>query len=98
MPRHEEELPVQHFIAQYGYLAVFLLMLAESACIPIPSEVVMLFGGALSAGAVPGAHPALAGIVVAGAAGNVAGSFLAWAAAPSRPTAPHPADDPRSQA
>jgi membrane protein DedA with SNARE-associated domain len=71
---------VQHFIASYGYAAVFLLMLAESACIPIPSELIMLFGGALAAGAVPGAHPSLAGIIAAGAAGNVAGSYLAWGA------------------
>jgi membrane protein DedA with SNARE-associated domain len=70
---------VQHFIAQYGYLAVFLLMLAESACIPVPSEVIMLFGGALAAGAVAGAHPSLAGIIVAGVLGNVAGSYVAWA-------------------
>jgi membrane protein DedA with SNARE-associated domain len=71
---------VQHFITQYGYLAVFLLMLAESACIPVPSEVVMLLGGALAAGAVPGAHPALVGVIAAGVLGNVAGSYLAWAA------------------
>lgn len=32
---------MQHFIATYGYAAVFLLMLAESACIPIPSELIM---------------------------------------------------------
>jgi membrane protein DedA with SNARE-associated domain len=70
---------VQSFIAQYGYLAVFLLMLAESACIPVPSEVIMLFGGALAAGAVPGAHPSLVGIIVAGVLGNVAGSYIAWA-------------------
>jgi membrane protein DedA with SNARE-associated domain len=70
---------VQNFIAQYGYLAVFLLMLAESACIPVPSEVIMLFGGALAAGAVPGAHPSLVGIIVAGVLGNVAGSYIAWA-------------------
>ena len=69
---------MQHFITQYGYLAVFLLMLAESACIPIPSEVIMLFGGALAAGAYPGAHPTLAGIVLAGVLGNVAGSYIAW--------------------
>jgi membrane protein DedA with SNARE-associated domain len=60
-------------------LAVFLLMLAESACIPIPSEVIMLFGGALAAGAVPGAHPSLVGIIVAGVLGNLAGSYIAWA-------------------
>lgn len=70
---------MQHFIAQYGYLAVFLLMLAESACIPVPSEVIMLFGGALAAGAVAGAHPSLAGIIVAGVLGNVVGSYVAWA-------------------
>ena len=70
---------MQQFITNYGYLAVFLLMLAESACIPVPSEVVMLFGGALAGGAVAGVHPSLAGIVLAGVLGNVAGSYIAWA-------------------
>jgi membrane protein DedA with SNARE-associated domain len=70
---------VQHFIIQYGYLAVFLLMLAESACIPVPSELIMMFGGALAAGAVPGVHLSLAGVVIAGVLGNVAGSYVAWA-------------------
>ena len=70
---------MQHFITQYGYLAVFVLMLAESACIPIPSEVIMLLGGALAGGAVAGAHPSLAGIIVAGVLGNVVGSYVAWA-------------------
>ncbi|HET9082092.1 MAG TPA: DedA family protein [Trebonia sp.] len=72
-------MPVQQFITQYGYLAVFLLMMAESACIPIPSEVIMPLGGALAAGAVAGAHPSLAGIIIAGLLGNVAGSYVAWA-------------------
>jgi membrane protein DedA with SNARE-associated domain len=70
---------VQHFIATYGYLAVFLLMVAESACIPIPSELIMTFGGALAAGAVPGTHLNLAGVIIAGVAGNVVGSYIAWA-------------------
>lgn len=70
---------MQHFITQYGYLAVFVLMLAESACIPVPSEVIMLLGGALASGAVAGASPSLAGIIVAGVLGNVAGSYIAWA-------------------
>jgi membrane protein DedA with SNARE-associated domain len=39
----------------------------------------MLLGGALAAGAVAGAHPNLVLIIVAGVAGNVAGSYLAWA-------------------
>ena len=70
---------MQHLISQYGYLAVFVLMLAESACIPVPSEVIMMFGGALAAGAVAGAHPSLVGVFAAGVLGNVAGSYLSWA-------------------
>ena len=69
-----------HLITQYGYLAVFVLMLAESACIPVPSEVIMMFGGAMAAGAFPGEQPPLLiGVVAAGVLGNVAGSYLAWA-------------------
>jgi len=70
---------VQQFIASYGYLAIFVLMLAESACIPVPSELIMTFGGALAAGAVPGTHLNLIGVILAGTAGNVAGSYIAWA-------------------
>ena len=36
---------MQHLIATYGYAAIFLLMLLESACIPVPSELIMTFGG-----------------------------------------------------
>ena len=68
-----------NLISQYGYLAVFVLMLAESACVPIPSEVIMMFGGALAAGAVAGAHPSLVGVFAAGVLGNVAGSYISWA-------------------
>ena len=32
-------------ITSYGPLGVFLLMVPESACIPIPSEVTLLFSG-----------------------------------------------------
>jgi membrane protein DedA with SNARE-associated domain len=69
---------VQTFIVNYGYLAIFVLMLAESACIPVPSELTMLLGGALAAGTVAGAHLDLALVVAAGVAGNVVGSYLAW--------------------
>jgi membrane protein DedA with SNARE-associated domain len=70
---------MQQFIAGLGPLAVFVLMVAESACVPIPSEVIMLFGGALAGGAVAGSHPSLVLIIVAGVLGNVVGSYLAWA-------------------
>ena len=70
---------MQHFVATYGYLAIFVLMLLESACIPVPSELIMTFGGALAAGAVPGTQLNLIGVILAGTAGNVAGSYIAWA-------------------
>ena len=70
---------MQHFIASYGYAAIFLLMMLESACIPIPSELIMPFGGALAAGAVAGTHLNLALVIVMGVAGNVVGSYIAWA-------------------
>jgi membrane protein DedA with SNARE-associated domain len=33
------------FIGSAGVAAVFLLMTLESACIPVPSEAIMLFAG-----------------------------------------------------
>ena len=69
---------MQHFISSYGYLAVFILMLAESACIPVPSELTMPFAGALAAGAVAGAHLNLGLAIATGVAGNLAGSYIAW--------------------
>lgn len=70
---------MQQFIAHYGYLAVFVLMVAESACVPVPSELIMLLGGALAGGAVAGAHLDLVTLIILGALGNVVGSYIAWA-------------------
>jgi membrane protein DedA with SNARE-associated domain len=63
------------FIGSAGVVAVFLLMTLESACIPIPSEAIMLFAGfAVSKGELT-----LFGIVAAGVLGNLAGSWIAYA-------------------
>mgnify|MGYP003343591595 CR=1 FL=1 len=35
-------------VGTYGVLAVFILMILESACIPVPSEAIMVFGGFLA--------------------------------------------------
>jgi membrane protein DedA with SNARE-associated domain len=70
---------VEHFITTYGIAAVFVLMVLESACIPIPSEVTMLVGGAMSAGAFAGSKPSLVLVIAAGVVGNVIGSYIAWA-------------------
>lgn len=67
-------------IARYGYLAIFVLMVLESACIPIPSEVTMLFGGALVSASflAPDQQLGLWQVVLAGTAGNLVGSWLAY--------------------
>ncbi|HET7416179.1 MAG TPA: DedA family protein [Solirubrobacterales bacterium] len=63
------------FIGSAGELGVFLLMLLESACIPVPSEAIMLFAGfSVSEG-----EMTLFGIVAAGVLGNLVGSWIAYA-------------------
>lgn len=58
-----------------GLPGVFLLMTLESACIPVPSEAIMLFAGFnVSEG-----NMTLAGIVAAGVLGNLVGSLIAYA-------------------
>jgi membrane protein DedA with SNARE-associated domain len=64
------------FIGSAGLPAVFVLMVLESACIPVPSEAIMLFAGfSVSKGDLT-----LFGIVAAGVLGNIVGSWLAYAA------------------
>jgi membrane protein DedA with SNARE-associated domain len=63
------------FISSAGYPAVFVLMTLESACLPVPSEAIMLFAGfAVSKGELT-----LAGIVAAGVLGNLVGSLIGYA-------------------
>ena len=63
------------FIDAVGVIGVFLLMLLESACIPVPSEAIMLFAGfSVSEGSM-----SLFGAVTAGVLGNVVGSWIAYA-------------------
>jgi membrane protein DedA with SNARE-associated domain len=79
---------MEHFIRttieNFGYVAVFVLMVLESACIPIPSEVTMLFGGAAAnatfAASLPGQPTPLNFLVVGlmGTLGNLVGSLIAY--------------------
>jgi membrane protein DedA with SNARE-associated domain len=67
------------FVRDHGLGAVFGLMAVESCGIPFPSEVIMPVAGAVAAGALGGgAHLNLGLAIVAGAAGNLVGSLLAW--------------------
>jgi membrane protein DedA with SNARE-associated domain len=65
---------VTALITQYGAFGVFLLMVPESACIPVPSEVTLLFSGC----AVSQGWMSLPLAILAATAGNVVGSLLAY--------------------
>ena len=65
---------VSQFVATYGLLAVFLLMVGESCGLPFPSEVIMPTAGLLAAGG----HMNLVAAIIAGAAANLVGSLIAY--------------------
>src|SRR3989338_10251819 len=80
-------------ISTGGYAGIVLLMAIESACIPLPSEIIMPFSGYL----VGQGRFSLWGVAVAGAGGGNLGSIVAYArgahrgpAVPARPRPPRP--------
>lgn len=69
-------------VVNYGLLAVFITMTLESACVPIPSEIVVPYGGILAAtGHLPldGAG-GVALVVLVATVANLTGSAMAYAA------------------
>jgi len=81
---------VTTWIGDYGLYAIFLLSLVD-AILPAASEVVMVYGGALAAGAFAGQNVTLLGttldstwaayvaVALAGTVGYVLGSLIGWA-------------------
>jgi membrane protein DedA with SNARE-associated domain len=67
-------------IARYGVIGIFVLMVPESACIPVPSEVTLLFSGF----GVREGWISFPLAVLAATAGNVVGSLLAYSLGASR--------------
>jgi membrane protein DedA with SNARE-associated domain len=61
-------------ISVFGYFGVGLMMAIESACIPLPSEIIMPFSGYL----VSTGQFSLWGVALAGSLGCVFGSSLAY--------------------
>ena len=61
-------------VAELGLAGIFVLMLLESACIPIPSEATMLFAGFNAA---EGEYSLFA-ITATGSVANLVGSWLAY--------------------
>jgi membrane protein DedA with SNARE-associated domain len=80
---------ITSWIASHGVLAVFVIM-AVDAVLPAGGELVMLFAGALAAGAIAGHHVGLLGatvpdgaagfavMVAAGSLGYLVGSLAGW--------------------
>jgi membrane protein DedA with SNARE-associated domain len=81
---------ITSFVGDHGLYAVFVLMLID-AVLPAASELVMIYGGALAAGAVGGGHVVLFGneidsafwgfvaVSLAGTIGYLIGSLIGWA-------------------
>src|SRR3954449_9796278 len=65
---------VQDQVAANGLQAIFVLMVLESACIPIPSEVTMIYAGYL----VSQGDLVFWQAVLVGATANLVGSWIAW--------------------
>ena len=63
------------FIADWGYVAVAVLMAAENACIPIPSELILGFAGFL----IFSGDMTFMGALTAGMVGGIVGSVFAYA-------------------
>ena len=61
-------------ISGTGYGGILILMAIESACIPVPSEVIMPFSGFLVFAGRFNIHL----VAIVGAIGNAGGSWLAW--------------------
>lgn len=81
---------MEHFIVRtlvdFGYLAVFVLMMLQASGIPIPSEATMALGGAAASATFveatlgDGSEPLkLFWVIVAGVAGDLVGSWIAYA-------------------
>jgi membrane protein DedA with SNARE-associated domain len=70
-----------NFVGEAGLPGIFALMALSSACIPIPSEVVMLFAGFAVADPAQSAsqhHMTMVGVILAGLLGTMVGSWIAY--------------------
>lgn len=65
---------VINIISDSGYFGISFLMTLESACIPIPSEIIMPFAGYL----VAVKKLSLIWVIIWGAIGNLTGSIIAY--------------------
>ncbi len=66
---------IKELIEQFGYLAIFLLIALENVFPPIPSEVILTFGGYMTFGT----NLSVTGVVISSTLGSITGAiFLYW--------------------
>ncbi|MHB1854342.1 MAG: DedA family protein [Acidimicrobiales bacterium] len=72
---------MEHFLATWGYLALFIITTLSALGIPVGSELAMAYAGALASGHLTGRHDQLDIVLVAIVAsiGDVAGSSIGYA-------------------
>lgn len=62
------------FMSQFGYLSVFLLIMLENVFPPIPSEIILTFGGFMTTYT----SMSVPGVIVVATAGSVAGAGILY--------------------
>jgi len=74
---------MEHFLQDYGYLAIFVLTLISSMCLPVGAEIAVIYGGALASGKlgtdVSHHHLNVVLVVVVAVLGELVGSALGYA-------------------
>ncbi|HET9077226.1 MAG TPA: VTT domain-containing protein [Acidimicrobiales bacterium] len=63
------------FVSSSGYVAIFILSVLQSCCVPTSSELTLGFGGVLASQGTL----SLPGVILAGAVGELVGGYIAWA-------------------
>ncbi|HEY7915584.1 MAG TPA: DedA family protein [Acidimicrobiales bacterium] len=70
---------MEHFLATWGYLAVFVLSFISSMGLPVGAEVAIIYGGVLASGQVVGVHPLnLVLVIVVATLAEVLGSLAGY--------------------
>jgi membrane protein DedA with SNARE-associated domain len=70
---------MEHFLATWGYLAVFGLSFISSMGLPVGAEVAIIYGGVLASGQIVGVHPLnLVLVIVVATLAEVLGSLAGY--------------------
>jgi len=70
---------VEHFLASWGYLGVFVLSFISSMGLPVGAEVAIIYGGYLASGQASGVTPLnLAVVIIVATLGELLGSLAGY--------------------